>query len=164
MKLPFLLSKVYQTTNSQAEVINLINSLINQQNKALFENSSEYIASIKKLKFKFFTNSYILSGFPKPNISGSIKLSNPTTISIIIYPNFYRALFFLIWPIVAIPFAFSGPMNVNGVFRDLSISERIPFFLFIILPILGGYFDSISSIKKAEIWIKNRLNLTDSLI
>ncbi len=166
MKLPFQTVKTFTTTLSKDEVIGFVRERLNRQSKILFISSNDYVGSIDGRSFKLYKNFNGRYGRSNPKISGTITTTDPVTIDIKISPHYIRLLFFSIFPIVFVPAAiFSDQMTINGVLREPEMSERLFFALFGGGgPMIWCYLDSIRPIKETELWIKEKLKLTEKTI
>ena len=161
MGLPFQTVKTFTTHLSKDEVIGFIRERLSRKSRFLFITTSDYVGSIEGRTFNFYKNFNARYGRSNPKIKGTISTENHTTVEIKISPHYLRVLFFLIFPCVFIPTAIlSDQMTINGVLREPELIERISFGLIGGGgPIIWCYFDSIRPIKKAEVWITEKLKL-----
>ena len=164
MRLPLSIDKSYLSTFSKEKVFSEL-SLVESQKKFGGLRVDKFAISVTDSSFQIQRYSNGLDGFTLgqfPLINGEFISERPTILNIKLKPNYITIIFFSIFVITFIPLGiFLDKMTINGVFRAPTILERLMFAgLGGIVPGLWCYFGYIRPIKKAELWIINRLNLT----
>jgi hypothetical protein len=164
MRLTLSTNKSYSSILSKEEIIHELNNL-DREKKFGGLKVDQFDTNIMDSNFSIQRYSNGLDGFTLekfPLINGEIISEKPTVINIKLKPNLFTIVFFAIFVFTFIPVGiFIDEMTINGVKKVPTILERLTFAgLGGLIPGLWCYFGYIRPIKKAEIWIVNRLNLT----
>jgi hypothetical protein len=164
MRLFFLANKNYSTVLSKEEIIHELNNLENEKKFGGLK-VDKFNTNINDSTFSIQRYSNGLDGFTIeqfPLIKGEIFSEKPTLLNIMLKPSLFTIFFFSIFVFIFIPLGiFMDGTTVNGVKRVPTILERLRIIgLGGGIPGLWCYFGYIRPIKKAEIWIVNRLKLT----
>jgi len=163
MKLPLSIDNYYSTNLTKEQVIEVLNNLdIQKQFRGL--RTDEFIVETTDSGFMVGRNTSGLDGFTLeeyPVIEGVFTCDKPLTINIKIKPSYSTIVFFSIFVFIFIPVGlFSDEMTINHVLREPTIFERLLFAgVGSIIPGLWGYFGYIRPVKKAKIWIIEKLQL-----
>ena len=164
MKLPFSIDKYYTTHLSRSQVAEELNNLVTEKRFGGLRRD-KLVTQISEGGFIIGRNSNGVDGFTLeqyPTVEGIYFSERPLTINILIKPSYFNIIFFSIFVFTFIPASiFINNMTINGVFRSPTIMERFLFALIGgIIPGLWCYFGYIRPIKKAEIWIIEKLRLS----
>jgi hypothetical protein len=163
MILSFTIIKKYTTFKTKEEILDLMNSQLNEKllgGLRIDKFYTEFNTNIFKIQRVSFGVDLFLENYPI--IISKIFIENPTKLEVKIKPNYSNIAFFSIFVVGFIFGAiFLNEITINGVFKSPDLLERLLFSLGGVIPGIWCYFSFIKPIYKTEKWFVEKLNLKE---
>lgn len=164
MKNPFEIEKTYITEYSPSRITAIVQETLEKKNRMVFFSLKTFTGASKENHFRFKENVWATNnGMIYPTIQGTALGDNPTKIHIHITPRYGWILSFTLCAFVFLCTAFfTDRMSVDGIESTPTLYERSAFAIFGAgIPMLMCYVTCLRSIKHAERWIIQKLNLKE---
>lgn len=161
-KQPFAIQKHYTTPMEWRQVAKFLEYRKSKKVDLLIFQRHVYEVNVGNKRFTLRKKSYTKRQPHYPTVEGVVVSESPLVLEIKITPNYWWLCFYMIFPLIFIPFSLLQEMKINGVYRMPELWERFLFaFLGGGMPLFMCWFKLIRPIRETERWLMSKLSLQE---
>jgi hypothetical protein len=157
----FRIKRSYRSSMTFEQIHQVLEYLLSKESGVWILKTKAYNVQVEGANFSIKKRGGSLNGPTHPSIKGEIVYSDFVRINLDIKPDYSTILFSSITGVILLLFILTDEkMNINGMYRSVTLLERIGMAIFVIaIPAIISYFKTIKPTQDAEKWLIKKMQL-----